>query len=55
MVGTLDRHNRSAIEEYGRVVVVGEMPRFDHLSPSGLAAWAEGELDPTAQLWEYLR
>ena len=55
MVGKPDRHNRSAIEEYGRVSVVGEMPCFDHLTPSGLAAWAEGELDPTAQLWEYLQ
>jgi dethiobiotin synthase len=41
MIGDADADNRAAIEHYGNVAVVGEMPRFDPLSPDSLRAWAE--------------
>ena len=55
MVGQTNPENRSAIEEYGRVPVVGELPRLDPLSSDTLADWATGALDPGAQLWERLQ
>ena len=55
MVGEPDRHNRAAIEDYGRVVVVGEMPRFERVSAAALAGWAPRGLDPDARLGEWLR
>ena len=33
--------NRAAIEHYGNVAVLAEMPRFDPLTPESLRAWAE--------------
>ena len=33
--------NRAAIEHYGNVAVVAEMPRFDPLTPESLREWAE--------------
>ena len=41
MIGDPDADNRAAIELYGNVVVVGEMPWFDVLTPESLRAWAE--------------
>lgn len=55
MVGAPDRHNRAAIEDYGRVVVVGEMPRFERVSAAALAGWAPRGLDPDARLGEWLQ
>ncbi len=43
--GERNVENRDAIERYGHVEVVGEMPRFDPLTPDGLAACAAAELD----------
>jgi dethiobiotin synthase len=40
MIGDADADNRAAIEHYGNVAVVGEMPRFDPLTPQSLRAWA---------------
>ncbi len=54
MVGEPDRHNRAAIEDYGRVAVLGEMPRFERVSAPALADWAPRELDPQARLGEWL-
>ena len=55
MVGDKNHHNRAAIETYGQVGVIGEMPRFDRLSADTLAAWAAVELDPGAKLLEWLQ
>ncbi|MEE8129929.1 MAG: dethiobiotin synthase [Vicinamibacterales bacterium] len=55
MVGDRNDDNRLAIEQYGRVGVVGEMPRFDRMAPEALAHWAATELDPKAQLLEWLQ
>ena len=55
MVGDRNDDNRLAIEQYGRVGVVGEMPRFDRMAPEALAHWATTELDPKAQLLEWLQ
>ena len=55
LVGEPDRHNRAAIEDYGRVAVLGEMPRFERVSAAVLAGWAPGGLDPRARLGEWLQ
>lgn len=49
MVGAPDPHARETIERKGRVPVVGDMPRFDPLTPAALAAWAV-ELDPAGHV-----
>jgi dethiobiotin synthase len=41
MIGDGDTDNRSAIEHYGNVTVVGEMPWFDPLASESLRAWAQ--------------
>ena len=43
--GPPNPENRRAIERFGRVAVLGELPRLDPLSPSALAA-AAAALDP---------
>ena len=40
MIGEANPDNRAAIERYGRVAVLAEMPRFDPLTPGCLRAWA---------------
>ena len=55
MVGPPDdlaRENRLAIEQYGRVAVVGEMPMLNPLTPERLRGWAETALDPDGRLME---
>jgi dethiobiotin synthase len=47
MVGDVNRENRAAIERYGAVPVLGEMPRFAHLTAENLRRWARLELDPS--------
>jgi len=46
MVGDRNHDNRAAIERYGEVAVLGEMPRLDPLTPERLGEWAAKELDP---------
>jgi dethiobiotin synthase len=41
MIGEMDAGNRAAIERYGRVPVIAEMPRFDRLTSECLRRWAE--------------
>jgi dethiobiotin synthetase len=41
MIGDSYADNRAAIEHYGNVTVLAEMPRFDTLTREGLRAWAE--------------
>ncbi len=53
MVGPLDPDNRAAIEKFGGVDVVGEMPRFPDLTPQALADWCRKSFDVRCQLAEY--
>lgn len=55
MVGEPDAENRAAIEQYGCVEVLGEMPRFDPLSPEALRHWAARSLDTDGRLQEYFQ
>jgi dethiobiotin synthetase len=48
MVGDFNAENREAIKHYGGVSVIGEMPRFDPLTPEAISAWAAAALDATA-------
>jgi dethiobiotin synthetase len=55
MVGGRNLENRRAIETYGRVRVLGELPRLDPLTPRALARWAASELDAGGRLQEWMR
>ena len=58
MVGPLGdeaRENRLAIEHYGRVAVLGEMPMLNPFTPERLREWADGSLDEAGQLTDFLR
>jgi len=55
MVGRRNLENRRAIETYGRVRVIGELPRLDPLTPRALARWAASELDAAGCLQEWMR
>jgi len=41
MIGHRNADNREAIEHYGKVAVIAEMPRFDPLTPDSLRTWAQ--------------
>ncbi|MBZ5675739.1 MAG: dethiobiotin synthase [Acidobacteriia bacterium] len=41
MIGYGNADNRAAIEHYGNVAVIAEMPLFDPLTPESLRAWAQ--------------
>jgi len=45
IAGDPNPHNRRAIETYGAVAILGEMPRFSGLTPGILQDWASVELD----------
>jgi len=45
MVGEPNDENRLAIEKYGAAEVIGQMPRFDPLTPQAIEQWAHAELD----------
>ena len=51
MVGRQDADTCEAIERYGRVAILGQMPTFTPLTCSALATWAP-QLDPTDRLLE---
>jgi dethiobiotin synthetase len=51
MVGEPNDENRLAIERYGAAEVLGQMPRFDPLTPDALTAWARAEFDPGGVLF----
>ena len=55
MVGARNPENRAAIEHYGAVPVLGEMPVWEALDAGSLAAWAASELDPEGRLLGYLQ
>ena len=50
MVGHRNPDNRAAIERYGDVAVLGEMPFLDPLTAERLGQWAAAELDPQGLL-----
>jgi dethiobiotin synthase len=54
MNGKPNTDNRAAIEHYGRVRIVGELPPLEPLNHSSLAIAAEA-LDPSSLLLEFLR
>jgi hypothetical protein len=57
MVGPPDdisRENRLAIEHHGRVVVLGELPMLNPLTPERLRGWAEASLDADGRLADFL-
>lgn len=54
MCGSPNPENRQAIEHYGQVEVVGEMPTWDSLTATRLATWATQELDKNSSLEKYL-
>ena len=55
LVGDRNDDNRAAIEQYGDVTVIGEMPRFAPLTPAALGEWAARDLDRDGRLLERLR
>jgi dethiobiotin synthetase len=50
MVGHRNADNREAIERYGNVPVLGEMPIWNPLTPADVREWAVAELDPDFRL-----
>jgi dethiobiotin synthetase len=50
IAGDANADNREAIAHYGRVRILGEMPRFDVLEPDALEAWAVAHLDADGAL-----
>jgi dethiobiotin synthase len=52
MIGERNEPNRTAIERYGQVPVVGEMPVFHALDATSLARWSMAEFDPQSRLSE---
>ena len=55
MIGERNESNRAAIEHYGGIRVVGEMPLFPVLDEATLGRWSRAELDPRNRLLEYFR
>ncbi len=55
LIGEPNADNRRAIEQYGKVPVIGEMPLLHPLNSFTLSAWAQTSLDPQDQLLEFLR
>ena len=45
LVGPQNADNRHAIEQYGDVRVLADMPCFDALTPDALSAWTEAAFD----------
>jgi dethiobiotin synthetase len=54
MNGEPNAPNRAAIERYGSVAVLGEMPLLQPLDAANLGAWARTRLDQSARLLEFL-
>jgi malonyl-CoA O-methyltransferase len=55
MIGELNAENRAAIEKYGRVPVIAELPALAPLDAEALAKWSAANLDPQGRLLEFLR
>jgi dethiobiotin synthase len=55
MVGEPDPNNREAIERWGEVPVVAEMPPFPQLNATTLSGWATLDFDPKGLLASLLK
>lgn len=55
MIGEPNADNREAIEHYGRLPVIAEMPFLAPLDPGLLVAWSVTHLDRQGRLLEHLR
>lgn len=55
MAGDPSPNNRAAIEHYGSIPVLGEMPTLDPLTSAALRAWATNSLDPHGLLQEFFQ
>ena len=55
MVGERHEANRAAIEHYGEVAVLGELPCLTPLTTAALEAWSVSGLDRDGRLLELLR
>ena len=53
--GPRNPDNREAIERYGRIAVIGELPPLSPLDAATLGPWAGEHLDPQGRLLESLR
>ena len=54
MIGDLNADNAEAIEHYGRVAVIAQMPRLDPLTPASLGAWIAANFDTHKMLEKLL-
>jgi dethiobiotin synthetase len=50
LIGEPNAENAEAIEHYGKVPVLAQMPHFDSLTPQALGEWSKTHLDPAAHL-----
>ena len=55
MVGERNAANREAIETFGKVAVIDEIPHFDALTSETLGQWTASGFDSNAQLERYFR
>ena len=55
IVGPADAKNREAIERFGSVSVVDEIPHFDRLTPETFGPWATSGFDTESRLERYFR
>jgi len=55
MSGPPNPDNREAIETYGHVSVIGQLPIVEPLTPGALAQWAHTDLDREGRLAECFR
>lgn len=53
MVGPPNPDNRAAIEKFGNVNVIAEIPRFEPLTPANLRKWSTTNFDAAGALREY--
>ncbi len=54
MAGEVNPENRAAIEEFGNVPVLAEMPRFSVLTSDALGPWSREHFDRERRLAEFL-
>jgi dethiobiotin synthase len=54
MVGESNPENRAAIEEFGNVPVLAEMPRFAGLTSAAVGRWSREHFDREGRLAEFL-
>jgi dethiobiotin synthetase len=55
MVGAPNAENRLAIERYGDIHVIGELPPIDPLTPTALNQWSLKHLDPEGIILGHIR